>query len=113
MSQIFKTTALSDELERFFVAALKGKIHEYCNESQLCPVGSQKTPISFGLSEGYSPQDIVHFYLTRELGVDWQRRLVDNLSEDFRRRVDVAFGEFREDSQLEIDHHSSSLRKEE
>ena len=26
-----------------------------------------------------SPQEIAHFYLTRELGADWQEKLVDNL----------------------------------
>ena len=109
MTEIFKTTALADELEWFFVAALKGKIHGYSNETQLCPVGSQATPISFGLSEGYSAQDIAHFYLTRDLGADWQEKLVDNLSEDFRKRVETAFKEFQKDSQLELKFYRACL----
>ena len=109
MSQIFKTTALGDELEWFFLAALKGKMHAFAKEEQFSPTGSQKTPISSGLSEGFSPQDIAHFYLTREIGADWQERMVDNLCEDFRKLVETAFNEFQKDSQHELRFYRKSL----
>jgi hypothetical protein len=105
--------ALSDELEWFFVAALKGKMHEYAKEEQFSPTGSQETPISSGLSEGFSPQDIAHFYLTREIGPDWQERLVDNLSEDFRKKVETAHIEFQKDSQQEVNYCRRSLQETE
>ena len=108
MSQIFKTTALSDEMEWFFVAALKGKMHASSKEEQLCPVGSQQTPISFGLSEGYLPQDIANFYITRELGENWQEVMLSKLEKGFLEKLKIAFSDFRKDSQLEVNFQRKS-----
>jgi hypothetical protein len=101
ISTVFKTTALADEVEWFFEAALKGEIRT--NEDGPAPfcIGSQKTPISFGLSEGYTQQDVTFFYIARELGNDWREKILENLNDDFLNKIETALSAFREDANIE------------
>lgn len=83
MREQHKVLALADELEWFFLAALKG-----VTPSNVKPLYGQKsrppkTPISKGLNEGYPHADIAHFYIARECGNDWVKHLVDNLNPDY------------------------------
>lgn len=104
MSVIFKTTALADEIGWFFEAALKGKIHlAEDNPAPFC-IGSQKTPISCGLSEGYTHHDIAYFYIARELGNDWREKIIENLNDAFLSTVQTALSTFREDAEVEKTH---------
>jgi len=56
----------------------------------------------WALSKGYTHQDIAHFYITRELGVDWRLRILENLNQDFLKKINDAFKSFKEDADVEI-----------
>jgi hypothetical protein len=112
MGKLHKLTALSDELNRFFVATLTGKVHAASGRGQLEAFGSQQTPVSFGLSEGYSPQDIAHFYVARELGNRWIANILDNLDKPFRERLEHAFKEFVKDVRFEKQYVTKVMRQE-
>lgn len=104
MSIVFRTTALGDEIERFFAAALMGEMHVAKEEPAPLCIGSQQTPISSGLSEGYTHQDIAHFYIARALGNDWRLRIIENLNNDFLSKIEEALESFRSDAAIEIAH---------
>ena len=80
MAEIHKLVALADDLEWFFLAALKGKTPSEHTREPYDSIGSQRTPISFGLSEGYPCTDIAHFYISRQLGNNWVEEIIKNLN---------------------------------
>lgn len=100
MKKLHKLTALSDELSWFFKDAFSGKMQK-SELSGAKTFGSQQNPVSMGLSDGYSAQDIAHFYIARELGSDWVEKILEHLDDEFLCRLKVAFNEFSEDVRSE------------
>jgi len=109
MNQLHRLAALSDEFIWFFKGALLGKIHE-SELSDAQAFGSQQNPVSRGLTDGYSAQDIAHFYIVRELGGDWIEQILDNLYEEFLGRL-AAYKEFGEDVMFENKFAVENMRK--
>jgi hypothetical protein len=68
-----KILDLHDDMKRFFLFAMQGKVHEStgCGSESELDCEMLKTPDSRGLHEGYLHTDVACFYIARELGNDW------------------------------------------
>jgi hypothetical protein len=93
----------------FYETGMAGKIHEATGEEAPFEIGSLETPISHGLSEGYSLEDIAHFYITTRMAKEDKKDWVEKaragegwLSQNMD-RVETAYEEFQEDLEKEFE----------
>lgn len=66
-------------LEEFAKTARRGKLHRATRKPPVTFIGSGMTPLSRGESEGYSAEDIAHFYVARRSAKDKKptRNMID------------------------------------
>lgn len=92
-SEFDQLRKMSVDSTSLFAGAHSGRIQGGEEDSEVRAervlLGSGQTPVSRGLTEGYSPADIAYFYIARELGTSWLAHLK------------VAFKEFCHDVQFE------------
>ena len=86
------------DLDLFSQEGIKGEMHKATGEEAPFEIGSLETPISHGLSEGYSIQDIAHFYITTRMAkedkADWAEKSKDDTWLDANiDRIETAFEE--------------------
>lgn len=98
----------------FFEKAVQGKLHKAKGKPAPFKIGSGETPISLGMSEGYAPEDIYHFYISRRMDDDWVDLYKADRSDfllsspEFTEKsrmdmVGIAFQEYLNDLQMETD----------
>ncbi|MHC4070612.1 MAG: DUF7178 family protein, partial [Planctomycetota bacterium] len=93
----------------FYEIGMKGEIHEATGEEAPFEIGTLETPISHGLSEGYSLEDIAHFYITTRMAkedkADWveKARAGEGWLSQNMDRVETAYEEFQEDLEKEFE----------